>query len=259
MKRYKGYLIDLDGTIYQGKIKIPAAKRFIERLQKNNIPFLFVTNNTTKHPKDVVKNLAENHDIFVTVDNVYTAGQATAEYISADADKKQLGKTAYVIGENGLKGLINQANFDIYTENPNYVIVALDRDLTYQKLAQAVLYVNQGAKFIGTNADTLIPSTEGMLPSAGALIDSVRYATGINPTIIGKPNDLIVKNGARKLNLADDEVVMVGDNYNTDILAGINANVDTLLVYSGVSTKDQIKNVAKKPTHEIDSLDDWNV
>ncbi|GAA3175280.1 TIGR01457 family HAD-type hydrolase [Fructilactobacillus sanfranciscensis] len=257
MKKYKGYLIDLDGTIYQGKIKIPAAKRFVERLQKNQIPFLFVTNNTTKQPADVVKNLADNHDIFVNESNVYTSGQATTEYLLNDVVKHGLTKSAYVIGEKGLKQLLTENGFDLYSSNPSYVVVALDRDLTYQKLAQAVLYVNAGIKFIGTNADTLIPSEQGMIPSAGAIIDSVRYATHTNPFIIGKPNDLIVNNAVKRMGLQKDEVVMVGDNYDTDISAGIKAGVDTLLVYSGVSKRDEVAKLPNKPTNEIDNFDEW--
>ncbi|WP_429970735.1 TIGR01457 family HAD-type hydrolase [Fructilactobacillus sp. Tb1] len=257
MKKYKGYLIDLDGTIYQGKIKIPAAKRFVERLQKKGIPFLFVTNNTTKKPADVVNNLSDNHDIFVNEANVYTSGQATAEYLSNDAHNHDLAKTAYVIGEKGLKQLLTEDGFDLYSSEPNYVVVALDRDLTYQKLAQAVLYVNAGVKFIGTNADTLIPSEQGMIPSAGAIIDSVRYATHTDPFIIGKPSDLIVNNAVKLMGLKKNEVVMVGDNYDTDIAAGMKAGVDTLLVYSGVSKRDEIAKLAKQPTSEIDNFDEW--
>lgn len=257
MKKYRGYLIDLDGTIYQGKIKIPAAKRFVERLQDKQIPFLFVTNNTTKKPADVVKNLAENHDIFVDESNIYTSGQATAQYLVNDAAEHNLAKRAYVIGENGLKQLLTENGFDLYSSKPSYVVVALDRDLTYQKLAQAVLYVNEGVKFIGTNADTLIPSEQGMIPSAGAIIDSVRYATQTDPFIIGKPNDLIVNNAVQRMGLQKDEVVMVGDNYHTDIAAGIKAGVDTLLVYSGVSKREEIARVEQKPTNEIDNFDEW--
>lgn len=253
MNKYKGYLIDLDGTIYQGSKKIPAAKRFIERLQKDKIPFLFVTNNTTKQPIDVVENLAVNHDINVSVNNVYTAGQATAEFLSADAEKHKRNQTAYVIGENGLKALLTKADFDLYSDNPDYVVVALDYDVTYHKLATAVLEVQKGAHFIGTNADSLIPSEKGMLPSAGSIVDLVRYATKVDPVIVGKPNNLIIENAIKKINLPAKDVVMVGDNYDTDILAGINAKIDTLLVYSGVSKPDVIKDKKIKPTNEIKS------
>ncbi|USS85211.1 TIGR01457 family HAD-type hydrolase [Fructilactobacillus myrtifloralis] len=259
MKKYRGYLIDLDGTIYQGKKRFPAAQRFIQRLQANHIPFLFVTNNTTKEPADVVANLADNHDIYVQEQNVYTAGMATAAYLAQDANRQHREKTALVIGENGLKSVISQAGFDLFQADPAYVVAALDYDVTYEKLAQATLAIQQGAQFIGTNADALIPTERGMLPGAGSIIDLLRYATHVEPVLIGKPNDLIIKNAIELLHLPADQVVMVGDNYQTDIKAGMKAGIDTLLVYTGVSTPTEVKQEPVAPTHEIESLDDWEV
>ncbi|USS87638.1 TIGR01457 family HAD-type hydrolase [Fructilactobacillus hinvesii] len=259
MANYRGYLIDLDGTVYQGKIQIPAARRFIARLQAHEIPFLFVTNNTTKKPAEVVANLAVNHDIHVQESNVYTAGMATAEYMKDDAHKRKLPLTANVIGEPDLKSLISLAGFDVFSSQPAYVVAALDYDLTYEKVAQAALAIQNGARFIGTNADTLIPTERGKLPGAGSIIDLLRYATQVDPILIGKPNDLIIKNAIKLLQLSTDQVVMVGDNYQTDIKAGIKAGIDTLLVYTGVSHPDEVHQEDIQPTHEIESFDDWKI
>ncbi|UQS85220.1 TIGR01457 family HAD-type hydrolase [Apilactobacillus apisilvae] len=258
MQKYKGYFIDLDGTIYAGNKRIPAAKRFIEKLQKNNIKFLFVTNNTTKMPIDVVKNLSYNHDIHVNEDNVYTAGLATADYMNKIADEKH--RKVYIVGEKGLITALRNKNFQIVdNEQPDYVVVGLDSDVTYEKLSKAVLYIRAGAKFIGTNPDSNIPNEKGMLPGAGALVDLVRYATQKEPTFIGKPESIILENALDRIHLHKDDVVMVGDNYMTDISAGINFGIDTLLVYSGLSTKKQVSQMNVKPTNEIDSLDDWQL
>lgn len=128
---YKGYMIDLDGTIYRGKEKIAAAKRFIESLQARNIAFLFVTNNTTKVPADVVNNLANNFDIHVTEKEVYTAALATADYLDAlNPDKRSV----YIIGENGLKKAVMDKKFIIEETTPDYVVVGLDSDVTYHNL-----------------------------------------------------------------------------------------------------------------------------
>ncbi|TPR17868.1 TIGR01457 family HAD-type hydrolase [Apilactobacillus timberlakei] len=257
MKKYNGYFIDLDGTIYAGSKRIPAAKRFIERLQNKDISFMFVTNNTTKMPIDVVKNLADNHDIHVREDNVYTAGLATADYMDKIAGKK---RKVYVVGEKGLITALENNGFEIvYDEQPDYVVVGLDSNTDYDKLSKAVLYIRAGAKFIGTNPDSNIPNEKGMLPGAGSLVDLVRYATQVNPIFIGKPESIILENALDKIKLNKDEVVMVGDNYMTDISAGINFGIDTLLVYSGLSTKKQVSNMNIKPTSEINSLDDWIV
>lgn len=256
-KQYKGYFIDLDGTIYAGKKRMPAAKRFIERLQAAQIPFLFVTNNTTKLPRDVVKNLADNHDIFVTEDNVYTAGLATADYLDQLAGPEE--RAIYVVGEIGLNQALLSKGFHFENQNPDYVVVGLDSDVTYHKFEVATLAIRNGAKFIGTNSDSNIPNERGMLPGAGSLVKLVEYTTQQQATYIGKPEPIIMKNALERIGLSAEEVIMVGDNYLTDISAGINVGMDTLLVYSGLSTREQIAQVQIKPTYEIDTLDDWNL
>lgn len=253
---YKGYMIDLDGTIYRRKDKIPAAKRFIERLQQYDIPFLFVTNNSTRSPQKIVDNLANNFDIHVSLDNVYSSAIATADYI-ADLDTKK--RSVYVIGELGLKQEILKRGFVFDEEHPDYVVIGLDYDVTYHKLELATLAVRAGAKLIGTNPDTNLPSERGMIPSAGALIASVEYSTQQKATIIGKPESIIMEKALEKMNLNKKDVAMIGDNYQTDILAGINFGMDTIIVYTGLSTPEDIKKVKIKPTHEVESLDEWQV
>lgn len=257
MVNYKGYLIDLDGTIYKGTKSINAAKRFIDNLKQENIPFLFVTNNTTKKAYEVVEFLAKHHNILVEEKNIYTNAMATADYL--DQNSELACKSAYVIGENGLKDAIARKGFDLYQSKPEYVVVGLDWDMTYEKMAQAVLLIQSGSKFIGTNIDTNIPNERGMLPGAGSLVDFIQYATQTNPTIIGKPETLILEKALKKIRLEKNEVIMVGDNYNTDIKAGINFGIDTLIVYTGVSNKNDVDKQTKKPTFEVNSFDEWEV
>lgn len=257
MKKYRGYLIDLDGTIYKGKKSIDAAKRFIDNLKKNQIPFLFVTNNTTKKAFEVVEFLKVHHNIIVDENNIYTNAMATADYLIQDANSDD--KSVYVVGENGLKNEIAKNGFDLFVENPNYVVVGLDWDVTYEKLARATLLIQNGAKFIGTNIDTNIPNERGMLPGAGALVDFIKYATRTEPIIIGKPETLILKKALQKIGLKKDEVIMVGDNYDTDIKAGIRFGIDTLIVYTGVSDKNYVNKQITNPTYEVKSLDEWKL
>ena len=144
MKKYQAYLIDLDGTIYAGSKRYPKAKAFVERLQAAHVPFKFVTNNTTKLPVDVVANLADNHDIHVTTDNVYTAGLATADFLDRRAG--QTGKrTVYVVGEIGLKQALAAKGFTVDEDHPEYVVVGLDSDVTYEKFAKAILAIRSGS------------------------------------------------------------------------------------------------------------------
>lgn len=256
MKKYAGYMIDLDGTIYRGKEKIPAAKRFIERLQEHDIPFLFVTNNSTQAPIKVVENLANNFDIHVKEENVYTSALATADYI-ADLNKDK--RSVYVIGEVGLKQAILDKGFHFEETNPDYVVVGLDYDVTYHKFELATLAIKRGAKFIGTNADTNLPNERGLVPGAGSVIALVECSTQQKATYIGKPETIIMEKALERLGLPKDEVVMVGDNYMTDIKAGINFGIDTMLVYTGVSTRELVRKQEIAPTIELGSLDEWKV
>lgn len=256
MKKYAGYMIDLDGTIYRGKEKIPAAKRFIERLQEHDIPFLFVTNNSTQAPIKVVENLANNFDIHVKEENVYTSALATADYI-ADLDKDK--RSVYVIGEVGLKQAILDRGFRFEETNPDYVVVGLDYDVTYHKFELATLAIKRGAKFIGTNADTNLPNERGLVPGAGSVIALVECSTQQKATYIGKPETIIMEKALERLGLPKDEVVMVGDNYMTDIKAGINFGIDTMLVYTGVSTRELVRKQEIAPTIELGALDEWKV
>ena len=256
MKKYAGYMIDLDGTIYRGKEKIPAAKRFIERLQEHDIPFLFVTNNSTQAPIKVVENLANNFDIHVKEENVYTSALATADYI-ADLNKDK--RSVYVIGEGGLKQAILDKGFRFEETNPDYVVVGLDYDVTYHKFELATLAIKRGAKFIGTNADTNLPNERGLVPGAGSVIALVECSTQQKATYIGKPETIIMEKALERLSLPKDEVVMVGDNYMTDIKAGINFGIDTMLVYTGVSTRELVRKQEIAPTIELGSLDEWKV
>ena len=226
---YEGYLIDLDGTIYRGSEPIPAGRRFVEQLQARQIPFLFLTNNTTKTPETVANRLANEFSIHVGPETVYTATLATIDYLN-DANK---GKKVYVIGEPGLIEPILAAGYVWEEETPDYVVVGLDTDVTYEKFVVATLAIQKGATFIGTNPDKNIPTERGLLPGAGSVIAMIEASTQQKAIYIGKPEAIIMEKAVETLGMEKANVLMVGDNYTTDILAGINNGIDTLLVLSG--------------------------
>ncbi|EOL45921.1 TIGR01457 family HAD-type hydrolase [Enterococcus caccae] len=252
-KHYQGYLIDLDGTIYLGKEVIPAGKRFIERLQELELPFLFVTNNTTKTPEAVADRLAKEFDIHVGANTVYTASLATIDYMK-EQDK---GNRVYVIGESGLVDLILSAGFVWDEEAPDYVVVGLDTAINYEKFATAALCIRNGATFIGTNPDKSIPTERGLLPGAGSFISLVQTATQTDPIMIGKPNAIIMNEALKVMQLEKPHVLMVGDNYETDIQSGLQNGIDSLLVLSGFTTKAAVSTLPEQPTYVVDSLDEW--
>ncbi|MBO0481478.1 TIGR01457 family HAD-type hydrolase [Candidatus Enterococcus courvalinii] len=250
---YKGYLIDLDGTIYRGTEPIPAGKRFVEELQQRELPFLFVTNNTTKTPATVAKRLADEFDIHVPAETVYTASLATIDFMLTDGK----GKKVFVIGESGLIDLILEAGFEWEEENPDYVVVGLDNYLTYEKVVAATLAIQKGATFIGTNPDKNIPTERGLLPGAGSVVSFVETATQTTPIYIGKPEAIIMDKAVKILGLKKEEVIMVGDNYETDIQAGIQNGIDTLLVLSGFTKAEDVPHLPVPATFIKNSLDEW--
>lgn len=259
MKKYQTYLIDLDGTMYRGKEKIPEARTFIDNLNSNGLNYYFLTNNTTKTPQQVADNLTNNHQITAKAEQVITPSLATAAYVKNMFDDDVTNHSAYVVGEYGLKSAIFNTGIHLDETNPDVVIVGLDYDVTYHKFELATLAIKRGAFFIGTNADTNLPNERGLVPGAGSVISLVETSTQQKAKYIGKPEADIVDFAVEAKGFDPKTSIMVGDNYNTDIKCGINASLDTLLVYTGVSTHEDIKKRTIKPTYEIESLDKWDV
>ncbi|WP_080844226.1 TIGR01457 family HAD-type hydrolase [Cytobacillus gottheilii] len=252
MKDYKGYMIDLDGTMYKGTELIQEAADFVQKLKERNIPYLFVTNNSSKTPQQVAEKL-NDFNITAHQDQVFTTSMATANYI---AEKKK-DASVYVIGEEGIRTAIAQQHLRHAEEDADYVVVGIDRSITYDKLATACLAVRNGAQFISTNGDIALPTERGLLPGNGSITSVITVSTQTNPIFIGKPESIIMEQALRVLGTNLEETLMVGDNYDTDILAGMNAGMDTLLVHTGVTTKELLLGYEKKPTYVLDSLAQW--
>ncbi len=248
IKKYKLYLIDLDGTIYNGEIGIKYAKEFVDYLNTNKIDYLFLTNNSTKEAKDVVKKL-DSLGIRTSEEHVYTSSEATKAYII----KKEY-NDIFIIGEKGLRETLSSFNQPEDIESVEAVIIGLDRELTYKKLTKATRAVLNGAELIGTNPDTLLPTSEGFIPSNGGQIKYLEHATSTVATVIGKPNSIIMESAMSLFNYNKNDIVMVGDNYDTDIMSGINSNIDTIHVQTGVTTLEQLKEKNIQPTYTIEDL-----
>ncbi|MEH7097077.1 TIGR01457 family HAD-type hydrolase [Neobacillus vireti] len=252
MKKYKGYLIDLDGTMYKGTERIEAASDFVKKLREHHIPYLFVTNNSSRTPAQVADKL-NSFDIPAEEQLVFTTSQATANYI---AEQKK-NASVYVIGEEGLQSAIEEKGFKAAGEDADFVVIGIDREISYEKLAVACLAVRNGAQFISTNGDIAIPTERGLLPGNGSLTSVIAVSTQKKPTFIGKPEAIIMEQALKVLGTSKEETLMVGDYYDTDILAGMNAGMDTLLVHTGVTTREMLTGYDRKPTYSIDTLDQW--
>lgn len=249
MKKYKGFLIDLDGTMYRGTERIEEAVHFVNGLYEKGLPYLFVTNNSSRTPEQVAEKLRQ-FDIKAEADQVFTTSQATANYMH----ELKPGASVYVIGEEGIRTALREKGFTFAEENPDFVVTGIDRDINYEKLALACLGVRNGARFISTNGDIAIPTERGLMPGNGALTSVVAVSTGVQPTFIGKPENIIMEQALEVLGTSKEETLMIGDNYDTDIMAGMNAGMDTLLVHTGVTTPELLKGYKIQPTHVIESL-----
>ncbi|MGD6817312.1 TIGR01457 family HAD-type hydrolase [Metabacillus sp. 84] len=252
MKSYKGYLIDLDGTMYKGTERIEEAGQFVRLLKEKEIPYLFVTNNSSATPEKVAEKL-NAFDIPCLPEQVFTTSQATANYM----DEQKAGRSVYIIGEEGIREALADKGFEEGDETADFAVVGIDRGITYEKLAKACLAVRNGARFISTNGDIAIPTERGLLPGNGSLTSVIAVSTGIEPTFIGKPEPIIMEQALEVLGTAKEDTLMVGDNYATDIMAGIRTGMDTLIVHTGVTLKEHLEAVEIQPTYAVHSLEEW--
>lgn len=254
MNKYKGYLIDLDGTLYRGSEVITEALSFMERIVSAGIPYLYLTNNSSKCPGQVAEHL-KNFGFPAEPRNIYTSALATAQYVQEHFPKAK----AFVIGEEGLQIALKEAGISFADQEPQVVIVGIDRSFDYKKLKKASLAIQNGAVFIGTNGDRVLPTEEGFLPGSGTLNMAVEMASGQNPIFIGKPEPIILHYAMERLGTKPEETLIVGDNMDTDILAGIRGGVDTLLVTTGVTSRELAEKSVHPPTYIVEDLDQWKV
>ncbi|SFA91226.1 4-nitrophenyl phosphatase [Lentibacillus halodurans] len=252
MKNYHAYLIDLDGTIYRGDEPIEFAGEFVDRLASKGIPYLFLTNNSSKTQAQVSDKL-EKMNIRSAPEHVFTSSMATAKHI------KQLKRHArcYVIGEEGLYDAMEREGHIVADTDCDVVVLGIDREINYEKLSKACREVRNGATFISTNGDVALPTERGLEPGNGALTSVVTVSTGKQPLFIGKPESIIMEQALEQLGAYRQETLMVGDNYQTDILAGINSGIDTLMVFTGVTTYSDYQTLRQKPSYHVQHLSDW--
>jgi 4-nitrophenyl phosphatase len=247
----KGFLIDLDGTVYRGKQALPQAREFVEWLQQTGKRYLFVTNNSAPLPEELTDRLCQM-GIPAASEHIFTSSQATVMYIKEHAATEN--PSYYAIGEKGLHTALQTAGFIYEEDNPDYVIVGIDREITYKKLMIASLAIQKGAVFLGTNADKRVPAERGLVPGAGALNAALATASGVNPVWVGKPEAWMLDYSMRKMGTLPKETVMIGDNLDTDVQAGANTGVRTVLLLTGYSKREDVERSTVKPTAVINDL-----
>jgi 4-nitrophenyl phosphatase len=246
----RGLLVDLDGVVYHGDRVIPGAPPFFRFLRRRGIPFLLTTNNSTLLPNQYVEKVARM-GIEVAESEVLASADATAAYLRQQAPD---GARVFVIGESGLKRAIEEVGLTLAETDAQFVVVGLDRDLTYQKLTTAVRLLRAGAAFVGPNPDTTLPTDDGIIPGAGSFQALLTAATGVRPLIIGKPEPTMLVLGSERLGLTPAETAIIGDRLDTDIVGGYRAGLQTLLVLTGVSTREEADAADPRPDWVFEDL-----
>lgn len=247
MKR--GYLIDVDGVIRRGGEMIPGADRFIKRLIREDIPFLFLTNNSQRTRRDVATKLSQM-GIPVEEKHVFSCAMATARYLS----RQTPGGTAYVIGEGGLLTALHRNGYSIVDRSPDYVVVGEGRTVNLEMLETSVQMILDGAKLIATNLDPNCPTTHGIRPGCGATVAYLETATGARAMGIGKPSPIMMRAARKELNISSSQTIMIGDTMETDILGGVQMGYRTILVLSGSTKQDEIAKHPYTPDRVVDSV-----
>ncbi len=249
LRSKKGFLCDMDGVIYHGNHLLQGVKEFVDWLYANDKKFLFLTNSSERSPRELSQKLARL-GLDISEDHFYTSAMATASFLKS---QKPAG-SAYVIGEAGLINAIYDAGFSMNDINPDYVVVGETSSYSYDKIVRAVRLVLGGAKLIGTNPDLTGPGESGILPATKALVAPIELATGKQAYYIGKPNPLMMKHGVKRLGVSTEDAAIIGDRMDTDIIAGIETSVDTVLVLSGVTDREGIEMFPYRPMHILEGV-----
>ena len=246
-----GFICDMDGVIYHGNRILDGVKEFVNYLIENNKKFVFLTNSPERTPHELSMKL-ERMGLSVGADHFYTSAMATAEFLHSQAP----GCTAYVIGEAALSKALYDHKIYMNDINPDYVVVGETRTYSFEKLERAIELIRKGAKLIATNPDTTGPTERGIMPATGALVAPIEIATGKKAYFVGKPNPLMLRHGLRKLGCHSADIAFIGDRMDTDIIAGIESNVDTVLVLSGVTSLEDIDTFPYRPKYIFGGVGD---
>jgi 4-nitrophenyl phosphatase len=247
----KAFIIDMDGVLYRGKERLPGARAFLRRLQQDHVPYVLLTNNSTQTVAQYVDKLSQM-GIDVAPERIMTSALATALYL---AGRAQPGTRMYMIGMDGLAEALHEQGFVITDESPEYVVVGLDRGVTYEKLSTAALAIRAGATFVATNPDRTLPTERGEEPGVGAILAALEAATDVQPVVIGKPQPGAIEMALKRLKTAPGETAMLGDRLETDILGGASAGLPTILVLTGVTSRADLAHSQIQPDLVFDDLE----
>ncbi|SER23211.1 HAD-IIA family hydrolase [Microlunatus flavus] len=245
------WLTDMDGVLVHEEQALPGAADFIAALQENDLRFLVLTNNSIYTARDLRARLLRS-GIDLPEESIWTSALATAQFLG----EQMPGGSAYVIGEAGLTSALHEVGFVMTERDPDYVVLGETRTYSFEAITRAIRLIEKGARFIATNPDVTGPSPEGSLPATGSVAAMIRQATGIKPYFVGKPNPLMMRSALNRIEGHSETTVMIGDRMDTDVIAGMEAGLRTVLVLTGSTRRSQIETFPYRPTRVEDSIAD---
>ncbi len=242
-------LLDMDGVLVHEERAIDGAAKFIAALREYGLPFMVLTNNSIYTPRDLSARLARS-GIDVPEEQIWTSALATARFLQ----DQRPGGTAHVVGEAGLTTALHEVGYVMVEKEPEYVVLGETRNYSFNAITQAIQLINDGARFIATNPDASGPSPSGMLPATGSVAALITKATGRNPYFVGKPNPLMMRSALNAMDAHSENTVMVGDRMDTDVVAGLEAGMRTVLVLTGSTSRDEIERFPYRPWQVAESV-----
>ena len=243
--------MDMDGVLMREEHPIPGAEQFIARLRERETPFLVLTNNSIYTRRDLAARLRTS-GLDMPEEAIWTSALATARFL----DDQRPGGSAYVIGEAGLTTALHDAGYTMTDRAPDYVVLGETRTYSFERITRAIRLIDAGSRFIATNPDTTGPSVDGPLPATGSVAALISRATGVEPYFIGKPNPLMMRSALNAIDAHSETTAMIGDRMDTDIVSGLEAGMETILVLSGLTTREDAERHAYRASRIVDSIAD---
>jgi len=248
-REIRTWLMDMDGVLVHEELAVPGAAAFLSALREREIPFLVLTNNSMYTPRDLSARLRRS-GLDVPEDAIWTSALATARFL---ADQRP-GGSAFVVGESGLTTALHAAGYTLTERDPDYVVLGETRTYSFERIARAIQLIVGGARFIATNPDNVGPAPDGPLPATGSVAALISRATGVDPYYVGKPNPLMMRSAMNALDAHSEHTAMIGDRMDTDIVSGLEAGLQTILVLTGVTSEADTERYPYRPSRIVDSV-----
>jgi NagD protein len=245
------WLIDMDGVLVREEQPIPGAEGFIARLRERDAPFLVLTNNSIYTRRDLAARLAAS-GLDVPEESIWTSALATARFLE---DQRPRG-TAFVIGEAGLTTALHDAGYTLTERAPDYVVLGETRTYSFERITRAIRLIVDGARFIATNPDPVGPTADGPLPATGSVAALISHASQVEPYFVGKPNPLMMRSALNAIDAHSETAAMIGDRMDTDVVSGLEAGMETILVLSGVTTREEAERYPYRASRIVESVAD---